>query len=72
MKREIDVCDHANHILKQLKKGVLITTKIEDKVKLHDNFMGPDWYRLGATCIHNVRPEYFSRVNGRSQSGAWG
>jgi len=43
MKREIDVYDHMNHILKQLKKGILITTKVNDKV----NSMTISWGQIG-------------------------
>ena len=43
MKKEIDVYDYANHILKQLKKGVLITAKDKDKV----NSMTISWGQLG-------------------------
>lgn len=43
MKKEIDVFDYANEIMKGIKKGVLITTKVEDKV----NFMTVSWGTLG-------------------------
>lgn len=43
MKREIDVYDHMNHILKQLKKGILITTKVNGKV----NSMTISWGQIG-------------------------
>lgn len=43
MKKEIDVFDYANEIMKAVKKGVLITTKVEDKV----NSMTVSWGTLG-------------------------
>lgn len=43
MKKEIDVFDYANEIMKGIKKGVLITTKVEDKV----NSMTVSWGTLG-------------------------
>ncbi len=39
MKKDVDVLDYANDILKAVKKGVLITTKAEDKV----NSMTIEW-----------------------------
>ena len=43
MKRIVDVNDHTSHILEQLKKGVLITTKAHDKV----NSMTISWGQFG-------------------------
>jgi len=43
MKREIEVFDYANEIIKALKTGVLLTTKADDKV----NSMTISWGTLG-------------------------
>lgn len=43
MKKEIQVLDYANDILKAVKKGVLLTTKVDDKV----NSMTISWGTLG-------------------------
>lgn len=43
MNKEIDVYDYMNVIMKQLKKGVLITTKKDDKV----NTMSISWGKIG-------------------------
>lgn len=43
MKREIEVFDYANEIMKALKTGVLLTTKADDKV----NSMTISWGTLG-------------------------
>ncbi len=43
MRKEIDVYDYAEHILRQLKKGILITTSVGDKV----NSMTISWGQLG-------------------------
>lgn len=43
MKREIKVFDYAGDIMKALQKGVLLTTKVEDKV----NSMTISWGMLG-------------------------
>lgn len=43
MKQEIEVFDYANEILKELKKGVLLTTKADDRV----NSMTISWGALG-------------------------
>jgi len=43
MKKEIQVLDYANVIMKELKTGVLLTTKAEDKV----NSMTISWGTLG-------------------------
>ncbi len=43
MKKEIEVFDYANVILQQLKNGVLLTTKADDKV----NSMTISWGTLG-------------------------
>lgn len=43
MKKDVDVFDYANEILKAVKTGVLITTKAEDKV----NSMTVSWGTLG-------------------------
>lgn len=43
MKKEIEVFDYANEILKAIKKGVLLTTKVDDKV----NSMTIAWGTLG-------------------------
>lgn len=43
MKKEIDVLDYASEILKGVKKGVLLTTKADDKV----NSMTISWGTLG-------------------------
>ncbi|MFA7115842.1 MAG: flavin reductase family protein [Bacteroidales bacterium] len=43
MKEKIDVFEYASHILKKLQKGVLITTKVNDKV----NSMTISWGQLG-------------------------
>lgn len=43
MKREINILDYASEILKNIKNGVLITTKSEDKV----NSMTISWGTLG-------------------------
>lgn len=58
MKKDIEVFDYANEILKAVKKGVLITTKAEDKV----NSMTVSWGTLG---IEWARPIFtiFVREN---------
>lgn len=43
MNRKIDVYENMNHILKQLKKGILITTSVDDKV----NSMTISWGQIG-------------------------
>lgn len=43
MKKEINVFDYANHILKAISQGALITTKVGDKV----NTMTISWGTLG-------------------------
>jgi len=43
MKKEIVVFDYANEIMKGVKTGVLVTTKVEDKV----NPMTISWGTLG-------------------------
>lgn len=43
MKKQIDIYDYADHILKYLKKGILITTKNDDKI----NSMTISWGQLG-------------------------
>ena len=43
MKKEIDVFDYANDILKAVKTGALLTTKADDKV----NSMTVSWGTLG-------------------------
>lgn len=43
MKKEIEVFDYANVIIKTLKNGVLLTTKADDKV----NSMTISWGTLG-------------------------
>lgn len=43
MKIEIDVYEYVNHILTQLKKGILITTKVDEKV----NPMTISWGQIG-------------------------
>lgn len=43
MKKEIEVFDYAGDIMKALKKGVLLTTKVDDKV----NSMTISWGMLG-------------------------
>lgn len=43
MKKEIQVFDYANEIMKAVKEGVLLTTKVEDKV----NSMTISWGTLG-------------------------
>ena len=43
MKRNVDVYDHVNHILQQLKKGILITTQVDDKI----NSMTISWGQIG-------------------------
>lgn len=43
MKKEIEVFDYASEILKEVKKGVLLTTKVDDKV----NTMTISWGTLG-------------------------
>lgn len=43
MYKEIEVYDYMNHILKQLKKGVLLTTKKDGKV----NTMTISWGKIG-------------------------
>ena len=43
MKKEIEVFDYANEIMKSIKTGVLITTKAGDKV----NSMTISWGTLG-------------------------
>lgn len=43
MRKEIDVFDYASEVMKAVKKGVLITTKVEDKVNLYDCFLGNSW-----------------------------
>ena len=43
MKKQIEVFDYANDILKGIKTGVLLTTKADDKV----NTMTISWGTLG-------------------------
>ena len=43
MKKEIEVFDYANEIMKAIKTGVLLTTKVDDKV----NSMTISWGTLG-------------------------
>ncbi|NLY19756.1 MAG: flavin reductase family protein [Tissierellia bacterium] len=43
MKKKIDVFDYSSHILKELQKGVLVTTKVDDRV----NTMSISWGTLG-------------------------
>ena len=43
MKKQIDVFDYAGHICKSMKKGILLTTKAEDKV----NTMTIGWGHIG-------------------------
>lgn len=43
MKEKIELFDYANQILKELKKGVLITTKVDDEV----NTMTISWGQIG-------------------------
>lgn len=43
MKKEIEVFDYTNEIMKALKTGVLLTTKADDKV----NSMTISWGTLG-------------------------
>ena len=43
MKKDIDVYEHMNHILTQLKKGILITAKVDEKV----NSMTISWVQIG-------------------------
>lgn len=43
MKKKIEVFDYANEIMKAVKTGVLVTTKVEDKV----NSMTVSWGTLG-------------------------
>lgn len=50
MKKDIDVFDYANVIMKNLKKGVLVTTKHNDKV----NSMTISWGMLGIKWRTNV------------------
>ena len=47
MKKQIEVFDYANDILKGIKTGVLLTTKADDKVNNYDYFMGNSWNRMG-------------------------
>lgn len=55
MRREIDVFDYAGEILKAVKKGVLLTTKVGDKV----NSMTIAWGTLG---IEWGRPVFIAFV----------
>ena len=50
MKKKIDVLDYASHILKEVKKGVLITTKANEKI----NSMSVSWGCLGIEWNRNV------------------
>ena len=50
MKNKIDVLDYASHILKEVKKGVLITTKANEKV----NSMSVSWGCLGIEWNKNI------------------
>lgn len=43
MKKEIEVFDYATEIMKAVKKGVLVTTKVGDKV----NSMTVSWGTIG-------------------------
>jgi flavin reductase (DIM6/NTAB) family NADH-FMN oxidoreductase RutF len=43
MKKNINIYDYTQHILKQLKKGVLITSKVDEKV----NSMTVSWGQIG-------------------------
>lgn len=62
MKKEIQVFDYANVIMKALKTGVLLTTKVDDKV----NSMTISWGTLGiewekATFTVYVRENRFTK-----------
>jgi flavin reductase (DIM6/NTAB) family NADH-FMN oxidoreductase RutF len=50
MKKKIDVFDYANDIMKGLEKGVLLTTKTEDKV----NTMTISWGKLGVEWAKRI------------------
>lgn len=50
MKKKIEVLDYASHIVKEVKKGVLITTKANEKV----NSMSVSWGCLGIEWNKNI------------------
>lgn len=50
MKNKIDVLDYATHILKETKKGIIVTTKSNDKV----NAMSISWGTLGIEWNKNI------------------
>ena len=50
MKNKIDVLDYAAHILKETKKGIIVTTKSNDKV----NAMSISWGTLGIEWNKNI------------------
>ena len=50
MKNKIDVLDYATHILKETKKGIIVTTKSNNKV----NAMSISWGTLGIEWNKNI------------------
>ncbi len=63
MKKTIDAFDYAGHICKTMKKGILLTTKAEDKV----NTMTIGWGKIGIewnkpVFIAYVRESRYTRV----------
>ena len=50
MKKKIDVLDYANYILKEMRRGILITTKSNGKV----NSMSIGWGTLGVEWNKNI------------------
>lgn len=50
MKKKIDVLDYASHILKETKRGIIITTKSNNKV----NAMTVSWGTLGIEWAKNI------------------
>lgn len=58
MKKDIEIFDYATEIMKALKRGALLTTKVDDKV----NSMTSEWGTLG---IEWAKPIFtvFAREN---------
>ena len=47
MKKAIDLWAHAGEILETVGKGVLLTTKVGDRVTHHDHRLGVPWESSG-------------------------
>ena len=50
MKKKINVLDYSTHIIKEIKKGIIITTKSKDKI----NNMSISWGTLGIEWNKNI------------------